>query len=291
MAAIRHDLIAMIAPLKAAATAECPALGGRCDALTGTLPTAENDELADADIAWLGLADRLGANSVHLLIMDIHKALNRLAADIAAETIDGARVFHVEDWDRTRIRAFMAGLNRTARLAFGHPGLATTATRIGEHLTIQNDIGATDAHVLVVHVAVGDLTITYTDIHRRRAKFFMSLFEGKGFEWTPLAEKRAAGLEQDLFYLVTGRFVTTEPGALDGVLEFLGSRIVFLIDWNKARKALETFVGRDVAIELLTWAATYDFGHRAFLELGGADLVFRRHPPHGSGSDSLWYTP
>ena len=46
----------------------------------------------------------------------------------------------------------MAGLNRTAKLKFTHPGLATTATRAGGRLVIQNDIGTTDAHVIVIHV-------------------------------------------------------------------------------------------------------------------------------------------
>ena len=35
---------------------------------------------------------------------------------------------------------------------FDHPGLATTAMRSGPRLTIQNDIGETDAHVVVIAV-------------------------------------------------------------------------------------------------------------------------------------------
>ena len=38
----------------------------------------------------------------------------------------------------------------TRRLKFDHPGLATTATRSGARLTIQNDIGETGAHVVVI---------------------------------------------------------------------------------------------------------------------------------------------
>ncbi len=37
---------------------------------------------------------------------------------------------------------------------------------------------------------------------------------------------------------------------------------------------MQTFVGKSAAVELLTWAAAHDYGHRAFLELGGVDLVF-----------------
>lgn len=54
----------------------------------------------------------------------------------------------------------------------------------------------------------------------------------------------------------------------------LGSRIVFVIDWNKARKALQAFVSKTAAIEILKDSARHEDGHRAFLLLGGADLVF-----------------
>jgi uncharacterized protein Yka (UPF0111/DUF47 family) len=101
----------------------------------------------------------------------------------------------------------------------------------------------------------------------------MGLFDRR-IDWSPLAEQPANGLgEDDAFYLVTGRFTGADAAAVDSFLEFLASRVVFLIDWNKARKALETFVDRDVAVQLLSWAASHEFGHRAFLVLGGADLV------------------
>jgi hypothetical protein len=57
----------------------------------------------------------------------------------------------------------MTGLHRTEALKFDHPGLATTAVRGGETLLIQNDIGETDAHVLVVHVTGLTVTLTYSD--------------------------------------------------------------------------------------------------------------------------------
>ena len=274
MTGLASDLAAMLAPLDAAGEARSRPLDERMAALVSSLPKAEGDELSLHDIGAIVSARRDGADSVHLLVMDAHKAINQLAAETAVETIDGAFVHHVEARDRRLIKAFMAGLNRTAGLAFGHPGLATTATRIGAHLTIQNDIGTTDAHVLVIHVEDSGVTVTYTDVHRARAKFFIAMFEDRGVEWSPLEEQSVKGLaEDDVFYLVNGRFAGGEE-ALARFLEFLGSRIVFLIDWNKARKALQTFVGKDVAIGILTYAAVHDFGHRAFLELGGIDLVF-----------------
>lgn len=280
---LARDLATMLAPLHAADPPAFDALERRRAALVDALPKAERDELAPHDIQAMASARHDGPDSLHRLVMDAHKAINALASQAALEEIEGAHVHNIEPVDRPRIRAFMAGLNRTAALAFGHPGLGTTAARSGRRLTIQNDIGETDAHVLVVHVEDDAVAITYTDVHRRRARFFVSMFEGKDVEWTPPSEKTARGLRDDTFHLVTGRHAWTEEAALLGFLEHLGSRIVFLIDWNKARKALQTFVDKQQAIAILGWSAAHEHGHRAFLELGGADLVFEVVRRAGAG--------
>lgn len=269
-----RDLGAMLAPLQAAGSSAFADLDQRRSQLLAGLPTAEGDELAPRDIQAMASARHDGPDSLHLLVMDSHKAINTLAAESALEEIDGAHVHHIDPVDRPRIRAFMGGLKRTAPLAFGHPGLGTTAARSGPRLTIQNDIGETDAHVIVIHVETGAVTITYTDVHRRRARFFMSMFDGNDVDWSPLAEKQAHDLADDVFYLVTGRHAFDDEPALLRFLDHLGSRLVFLIDWNKARKALQTFIGKQPATDILAWAAAHDYGHRAFLELGGADLAF-----------------
>jgi hypothetical protein len=272
---IGADLGAMLAPVEASAAADAAALRARLDGILRTMPAAEGDRLDVGDIKAITAARRGTRDSVHLLTMDLHKALNRLSVEAAGEVLDGARAYCIADGDRARVLAFMRGLNRTAPLAFGHPGLGTTAVRSGERLTIQNDIGTTDAHVLVIHVDAATVTVTYTDVHRPRAKFFMELFAGRPVTWSKLDEQAAAGLgEEDVFYMLTGRFVAESDQALEDFLAFLGSRLVFLIDWNKARKALQTFVGKSVAIALLTWSAQHDHGHRGFLELGGIDLIF-----------------
>ncbi len=54
----------------------------------------------------------------------------------------------------------------------------------------------------------------------------------------------------------------------------IGSRLVFLIDWNKARKRLLRFFENDDAVALLKWAADEDVGHRGFLQLGGERLIY-----------------
>lgn len=280
---LADDLVSMLAPLKVAQAPEWEGFSRRVDSIRAGLPKAANDELSLSEMGGMTSARRGEADTAHQLVMDLHKALNRLAAETAVEDVAGAKVHHLRERDRARVTAFMTGLRRTAPLAFGHPGLGTTAARSGERLTIQNDIGETDAHVLVINIDGLDLTVTYTDVHRRRARFFMSLFDGR-LEWTPLAEQAANGLgEDELFYLVTGRCHASDEAALDGLLEFLGSRIVFLIDWNKARKALQSFVDRGPAIGLLDWAAAHDLGHRAFLEFGGGDLVLEAIRRGGAG--------
>ena len=295
LAGIPVDMATMLAPVEVVDPESGKSLRARLVDLQKRIPSAPDSVIGRDEISCMTSARRGREDSLHLLVMDAHKALNQVAARTAVEVIDGAHVHHLDPDDRSRVAAFMRGLNRTAPLAFGHPGLATTAARVGARLTIQNDIGATDAHVLVVHVENGLVSVTYTDVHRVRAKFFSSLFETWNVEWSVLAEHEAGGVgKEDVFYLMTGRFVADTRDKLDAFLTFLGSRIVFLIDWNKGRKALQTFVGKNTSINLLTWAANNDVGHRAFLELGGADLVFDaiRHVaadriPYGARLDAV----
>src|SRR5271166_4133488 len=274
-AGMARDLTAMMAPIKVAEAEAAPSLRTRLDATLAALPNFKGDCVAHRQVAELTSARRGGDDSVHLLVMDLHKALNGVAAATAVEEIDGAHVHGLDNAGRARVRAFMGGLNRTARLAFGHPGLETTAGQVGARLTIQNDIGATDAHVLVVHVEGLSVTATYTDVHRVRAKFFMTLFADEAVDWSPLAENQDRDLAAgEAFYLLNSVYHGRDEADLDRFLAFFGSRIVFLIDWNKARKALQSFVSKAGAIELLIGAADREDGHRAFLELGGVDLVF-----------------
>ena len=278
--AILDDIAAMADPLEAAGEAGADAFAARLAALrtafgAGTDDILSVDILSEADLVRLTSARRGGADSAHLLVMDLHKALNRLSAALSAETVAGARTLGIAEDDKPRIAAFMAGLAETRGLIFGHPGLDTTASRSGARLVIQNDIGTTDAHVIIIAVEGLAATVTYTDVHRSRAKFFISLFSDAGAEWTPLAERTAAGIAGGAaFHLVTGRFTAKDAEALDGFLAAVGRNIVFLIDWNKARKALQTFVDKPTAIALLRTAARGAIGHRGFLEMGGPELVF-----------------
>ena len=206
--------------------------------------------------------------------MDLHKELNRLQQQIATESIDGACVYGVHEGDRPLIRAFMAGLDRTKELKFDHPGLGTTATRTGDKLVIQNDIGLTEAHVLVVHVEGDRVTLTYTDVHIPRLVFFQNLFDRFEVHWEDTRSKRASGLREEMYHLCQGTYEAKDRADLEAYLSFLGSRLVFLIDWNRARKRLRKFAPRRVCLDVLRWAADHNYGHMGFLTLGGEQLIF-----------------
>lgn len=272
------DLAAMIAPFAAAQDGKANAAihdGFRKRlADLSDLPVLEGDLVPVGLIAHLTHARRDEGDSLHLLVMDVHKALNVLQAGIAEESIDGARVYRILDSDRRAIAAFMKGLNRTAPLKFDHPGLGTTATRAGNALVIQNDIGTTDAHVLVVHVEDLTVNLIYTDVHFRRLRFFQDRLKRARLQWSDARQRHAAGLTEDEFYQANGTLTAKDAAERDACLTSIGAALVFLIDWNKARKRLRNFMGKSAAIELLGWAADAEIGHRGFLKLGGENLVF-----------------
>jgi hypothetical protein len=227
------------------------------------------DRLNTQQIESLTQGRRGGPDSLHLLVMDLHKQINRLAGELASEVIDGANVWELRAEDRARVAAFMRGLNRTAALKFDHPGLDTAATRDGEKLLLQNDIGTNDAHVLVLQVAARTITLTYADLHRKRLAFFQALLTPFGAKWSGPESRTQADLNDGETYSVaTARFECADDHALDAALEGIASRIVFLIDWNHARKRLHAFVDKEGAIAVLAEAARLDVGHRAWVQVG-----------------------
>jgi uncharacterized protein Yka (UPF0111/DUF47 family) len=271
--AIWDDAATMLGAVKAGDPAEGDQAAARLAVIQKDAHLGAGDDVGLAEVARLtGLFDG-GGDSLHRLVMDLHKALNQLAATHAEEVIAGAHVYGLRDEDRPVIEAFMHGVAATAKLKFSHPGLATTAARTGERLTIQNDIGETDAHVVVIAVDPDAVTVTYTDIHLPRAKFFTELLRGYPVQWSGLERKSAAGLGDGAFYLITGRYAFESGVRRDAFLETLGASLVFLIDWNKARKVLREWVSKADAVRILQWAALHRIGHRGFLELGGSELV------------------
>ena len=161
-----EDVRRMLAPLDAAGVVAAGSLFQRLDEVCAGL-TVAGDLIGSEDLALLTAGRDGDVDSLHLVVMDAHRELNALEAEIATETIDGARVHGLGPGDRGLVRAFMRGVSATERLRFGHPGLGTVATRTGPALVIQNDLGETDAHVVVIRVSDRTVTITYTDVSSR----------------------------------------------------------------------------------------------------------------------------
>jgi uncharacterized protein Yka (UPF0111/DUF47 family) len=275
------DLAEMRSPLMIAGDSDAQRLLEREQALTLALPRFDGDRVPPGLIGTLTAiqpqraeAGAKRADSLHRLVMDLHKAVNALASSLAEESVEGASVWQIGEVDRALVRAFMLGLKETAPLKFDHPGLGTTATRTRGELVLQNDLGTTDAHVLVVHIQGLTALVTYTDVHARRLAFLQSLFKPFAVEWTDALVQHSERLDGDVgYYSTTGRFVAADGPALERYLKFLGSRIVFLIDWNRARKQLRPFLPKGAPVRLLKWAAEENLGHRAFLQLGGQRLL------------------
>ena len=275
-AALGH-VDAMIAPLRAepGATEKTTAFERRFQAFNVDDLLTRPDEMTDEALARLTRSDRAERDSLHRLVMDVHKELNALEARLATEAIDGASAFGLMPEDRSLVAAFARGVHRTEALKFDHPGLGTTATRYGGKLVLENDIGATDAHVVVVRVEGNRASLTASDVHVPRIEFLQRLLEPFALRWEDLRARRAPTLNAgEAFYVCTGVFEATAERPLTAFLEALGANLVFLIDWNRARKQLRRFVSNADATGILLAAAREATGHRAFLEAGGEGLVF-----------------
>ncbi|EHQ36600.1 hypothetical protein [Methanoplanus limicola] len=264
----------MIKPLSISGYPPAEEFKERYETISGRIPEISDSIITGNTISQLISGIRKKGDSMHILVMDIHKALNDLQAGLSHEEIDRAKVCKINESDIVHLKAFMEGLNSTRILKFGHPGLDTTATSTSEGLIIQNDIGVTDAHVIVIKVKDGRITFNYTDIHRQRLDFFRSLFRNHAILWNDTRSKNVTDFEKDIFFLAKGTFYADNKTGTDEFLKFLGSRIVFLIDWNKARKNLRKFLRSSDCIKVLIWAADNNYGHRGFLVLGGSTLIY-----------------
>lgn len=262
----------MVAPLHVADAAS-PVGTGRLEALVVKAPQLGADLIPGAYIDQLTAARRDQGDSMHLLVMDAHRGLVRLQARIATESVDGAAVYDLGPGDGELVSAFMAGVHQTSALKLDHPGLGTSATRAADRLLIQNDLGTTEGHVIVAAVEGSEVTLTYTDVHLRRLLFFSSLFDGFEMRWSHRGSRSSIPSLGD-HLLTAGSYRAPDRGAMETFLRYLGSRLVFVLDWNRARKRLGTFLPTKDAIAVLRWAADSNVGHMAFLALGGERLVY-----------------
>jgi uncharacterized protein Yka (UPF0111/DUF47 family) len=270
---LHGDIMAMIAPFEAAQKTEARLYQQRLERLSPHLWSGKDSTITGESINSLTLGTPDHGDSVHLLIMDMHRSLNRLQAEIATDNVDGALTYGLRAVERSLVVAFMKGVNRTKSLKFDHPGLGTTATRAGATLIIQNDIGTTDAHVLVIHVERMRVTVTYTDNHLPRLLFFQEMFTGWDVKWGNVQSHTDKALENGVYHLCVGAYTARDKTDQKAYLTHLGSRLVFLIDWNRARKRLQVLVPRQDAISLLSWAAANDVGHMAFVKAGGERMI------------------
>lgn len=274
MKEIDVDMETMVHSVQSVNATDGEPLAARLSAIRAAGLIDAGNAIEISRVAQLTAVSQTGGDSLHRLVMDAHKALNKLAEACAEDIVSGAHAFGLIPEDRPAVEAFMRGVNETRGLKFNHPGLATSAVRSNGRLLIQNDIGETDAHVVVVSVTGDSVNVTYTDVHRQRAKFFMALFDRFEVGWSGLSRHTAASLGDDGgFYLVTGEFHFENVVKRNDFLTALGAAPVFLIDWNKARKSLRNLVSKDDALRILDWAARQRIGHRAYLELGGNDLI------------------
>lgn len=276
LGALTADLSIMARPICEGGRDSLPDLVARRDMWLQRFHAMADDEgLGRESLADLTHGDRKSGDGFHLLVMDLHKQLNAMASEIATEVLDGAHVWQIDDADRPLIQAFMRGLHRTEPLKFSHPGLDTAVTRDGARLLIQNDIGTNDVHVLVIEVERRTISLTYSDLHAGRFEFFCQMLEEVGFEWTVFDPVTSDGLNEGKPYQVgKARFKAKEDGMLMNGLEAVAARIVFVIDWNRARKRLQNFVSKPQALALLRRAAKEEWGHMAWLLAGGERLVF-----------------
>ncbi len=274
--AMRADLNTMARPLCDLPGTQDKELSNRKDAWLKRLDSWQEEEGLQAEsIKALTHGNRQSGDSFHLLVMDLHKALNAMASEVSTEDIEGAHVWQIDQGDRELIRAFMRGLNRTAPLKFDHPGLATAITRDQSKLLIQNDIGTNDAHVLVIEVEGDTITLTYSDLHATRFRFFRRLLEELGYQWSVTEPQTHNDLNAGKpYWLGQAQFHARSQPVLLEALSATASRIVFVIDWNRARKRLQLFVRKPLAIELLEEAARTEVGHMAWLIAGGDRMIF-----------------
>lgn len=283
-AALARDLEHMRKPLDDAEP-EGNALSERAHRWQAWLEAFRGERLQPAQANMLISGDRsTDEASLHVLVMDMHQRINHLASLVSSEEIDGAHVWQLEAQDRPRVAAFMRGVNRTAPLKFEHPGLDTAATREGERLIVQNDIGENDAHVLVLHVDQLALTLSYSDLHGVRFDFFKTLLSPLGMQWQELASRADAAVNGGRPYTFgNGHLACGDETQLEAALETIGASLVFLIDWNRARKRLLPFVSKPAAIALLLDAARAECGHMAWLRAGGEALIYGAMQASGSG--------
>jgi hypothetical protein len=237
----------------------------RLDELLAHVGTWRDDELSTSALVAMTKRAEQGGDSVYQLAADLRWELERLLSNVVRESIDGAETYGLTDADRVLVRAFMRGIGETAVLRFDHSGFQTRATRDDDHLSIHNDLGIAQVSVRVNETS-RSATVHYADRLPQRVRFFRELLRPFTMAWE-LAHVNGAD-ESSI-----GRYAAPDQEELEAFLAHVGSRLVFLLDWNRARRRLSQLVTDVDALALLRWAADNNIGHRGFLQAGGIRLI------------------
>jgi hypothetical protein len=237
----------------------------RFEALMAQAGAVRDDQLPASSVVATTRRSDLGGDSLQQLAIELQWELNRLQANVVVEIIDGAETHGLDEGDRLLVRAFMKGVTETATLKFDHPGFRTRVMREGDHLMIQNDLGTAHASIRI-GAAARSASVIYTDPQRRRVRFLRDLLRPYGLNWDVASASGKA--ENDV-----ARYEAASQDEFERFLAHVGSRLVFLIDWNRARQRLASLVTDTDAMALLKWAADNNIGHRAFLQAGDLQLV------------------
>lgn len=287
IAGLSSAILEMISPFRAETYCSSPGLFKRAQSLLEIFSGSDGKIPIDDERINVLHEDYDGENFIRL-IREIEEMLIPLQERMAPEEVYGATAYLVEPEDMFLIRSFMIGLNRTESLRFDHPGLGTRVVRAGDALLIQNEIGMSDAHMLVIQINGLNATITYTDLHLNRLSFFQRLLDPYPVLWRELISRNNLNGEQsEMFHISTGYFSARSGEELLMFISHLSSQIVFLIEWNRARKALKLFLSGNEVLKVLHKAVKREVGHRAFLILGGERLIY--DAIEGSSDISLKY--
>ena len=102
----------------------------------------------------------------------------------------------------------------------------------------------------MIRVKDRTFTLIYTDVHPRRATLLRDIPAPYPVQWRDVDAPGGARGRMSI-----GRFVARSGEECERYLAFLGSRLVFLIDWERAYDCLSRLVDDDDASALLVWAA------------------------------------
>ena len=99
-------MAAMLAPLASIASGSDAAAAlnkryrQRLEQLVRARPTIVDDMVSEETITAMTSGRPAAGDGFHLLIMDLHKELNQLQADISTEEVDGAQAYGISEADR-----------------------------------------------------------------------------------------------------------------------------------------------------------------------------------------------